>query len=545
MWLQCLNDVEREGSMDIRHGVGARVRVKPLVMSLALAFAGAGISQSAGATTQHDIDAATPRWMSPADKELFRKQLEGFAAHRPGPVPAASIPVTNCDDSGAGSLRDAVNSAADGDTIDMTSLPCSTITLTSGAIAIGLDNLTIQGPSALGLTIDGNDQDRVFWHIGTGTLSINDVSVSHGHKYLNDGDVGNAGGACVFSSGRISFNSSWAKYCDLGSNDVDSPVHGGALYAALGVNLSYSMVTSSQAHSSAYHARGGGVYTPGDATIVHSTISGNSVSSTATAGYGSGGGIEVGSVRGIAGGTTLVKYSTIGSNVSSMFGGGAYLTGNVLIANSTISGNQAEMGGGLYIVNSTTVSQPAGIYSSTVTGNSATWSGRAGGIESFHEDLRLADSTIAFNTATSASTTKYGAGIHQFDANNIELQNTIISGNKTSLNFNDPQPDDIGGPDGATVTGANNLVYAPGIVTPGGTLVLIDPSLRALASNGGPTATHMPNFGSPVIDVGNNASGATVDQRGPGFPRIRGPLPDIGAVEFNLSDEIFANGFDP
>jgi hypothetical protein len=36
-----------------------------------------------------------------------------------------------------------------------------------------------------------------------------------------------------------------------------------------------------------------------------------------------------------------------------------------------------------------------------------------------------------------------------------------------------------------------------------------------------------------------------VDQRGPGFPRIRGPLPDIGAVEFNLSDEIFANGFDP
>jgi hypothetical protein len=55
----------------------------------------------------------------------------------------------------------------------------------------------------------------------------------------------------------------------------------------------------------------------------------------------------------------------------------------------------------------------------------------------------------------------------------------------------------------------------------------------------------MPNFGSPVIDVGNNASGATVDQRGPGFPRIRGPLPDIGAIEFNLSDEIFANGFDP
>jgi hypothetical protein len=529
--------------MDIRHGFGAHVRVKPLVMSLALAFAGAGFSQHAGATTQHDIDAAAPRWMSPVDKEIFRKQLEGFATHRPGPVPAASIPVTNCDDSGAGSLRDAVNNAADGDTIDLTNLACSKITLTSGAIAIGLDNLTIQGPGALGLEIDGSDQDRVFWHVGSGTLSINDVSVSHGKKYLNDGDIGNAGGACVFSSGRLSFNSSWAKYCDLGSSDVDSPVHGGALYAATGVSLSYSMVTSSQAHSSGYHARGGGVYTPGDANIVHSTISGNSVSSSA--GYGGGGGVEVGSVRGIAGGTTLMKYSTISSNLASNFGGGAYLTGNVLIANSTISGNQSQSGGGLYLVHSSTVTQPPGLYSSTVSGNTASRPGRSGGIQAFYEDVRIADSTIAFNTAVSADTTKYGAGIRQFAANNIELQNTIISGNKTSLDGDDPQPDDIGGADGATVTGANNLVYAPGIVTPGGTLVLIDPSLRALAANGGPTATHMPNFGSPVIDVGNNASGATVDQRGPGFPRIRGPLPDIGAVEFNLSDEIFANGFDP
>jgi hypothetical protein len=529
--------------MDIRHGAGARVRVKPLVLSLALAFAGAGISPDVGAMTRHDIDVAAPGWMSPVDREILKKQIDSFAAHRPGPVPATSIPVTNCDDSGTGSLRDAVNSAVDGDTIDMTSLACSKITLTSGAISIGLDNLTIQGPGALVLEIDGSDQDRVFWHIGTGTLSINDVSVSHGHKYLNDGDLGNAGGACVFSSGTLSFNSSWAKYCDLGSNSVDSPVHGGALYAKNGLTMDYSMVTSSQAHSSGYHARGGGVYTAGAATITHSTISGNSVSSSA--GYGSGGGLEVGSVRGTPGGATVMKYSTIGSNVSSAFGGGAYLTGNVLIANSTISGNQSAMGGGLYIVNSTTVSQPASLFSSTVTGNSATWSGRAGGIQSHYEDLRLADSTVAFNTATSASTTKYGAGIHQFDANNIELQNTIISGNKTSLDGDDPQPDDIGGADGATVTGANNLVYAPGIVTPGGTLVLIDPSLRALAANGGPTATHMPNFGSPVIDVGNNASGATVDQRGPGFPRIRGPLPDIGAVEFNLSDEIFANGFDP
>jgi hypothetical protein len=81
-------------------------------------------------------------------------------------------------------------------------------------------------------------------------------------------------------------------------------------------------------------------------------------------------------------------------------------------------------------------------------------------------------------------------------------------------------------------------------VLPAGTILLTDPSLRALDANGGLTATHMPNFGSPVIDFGNNVSGATVDQRGPGYPRMLGALPDIGAVEFDLSDEIFANGFD-
>ncbi|MGH2548509.1 MAG: choice-of-anchor Q domain-containing protein, partial [Thermomicrobiales bacterium] len=97
---------------------------------------------------------------------------------------------------------------------------------------------------------------------------------------------------------------------------------------------------------------------------------------------------------------------------------------------------------------------------------------------------------------------------------------------------------------GAIVNGANNLVYFTDILLPAGTILLTDPSLRALNLNGGTTATHMPNFGSPVIDFGNNVSGATVDQRGAGFPRILGALPDIGSVEFDLSDKIFANGFD-
>jgi hypothetical protein len=523
--------------MDIHTGL----RAKPLALSLALAFAGATVGHGAAAAPSRTIDSPMPAWVSPADREVFRKQLLSMSTHPLPAVPLTSIPVTNCNDSGAGSLRDAVNSAVDGDTIDMTGLTCSAITLTSGAISTGAASLTIQGPGVLALAIYGNDADRVFWHIGSGTLTINDVTVEHGHKYLNDGDLGNAGGGCVFTSGTLSFNNSWAKYCDTGSNDVDTAVHGGAIYAAGGIVMSSSFVTSSAATSTAFYARGGGVYTPGSAIIDHSIISGNTVTG---ASGGGGGGIEIGSVRGTHGQPSSIKYSTISSNIASTWGGGAYLTGNVYIGNSTISGNEAGSAGGVYTVHGNYTTGAAVIQSSTISGNSASWGVRAAGVQSFGDDLDIRDSTIAFNTGVSATTTKYGAGVRQYGANNVALQNTIIASNKTSLEGTDPEPDDLGGASGATTSGAQNLIYFTGIVAPPGTILLVDPVLRALASNGGPTTTHMPNFGSPVIDAGNNESGVTVDQRGPGYPRILGPQADIGSVEFDLADEIFANGFD-
>ena len=523
-----------------------RARVRPLTLSLALALGGAVASPHSDALPGSELDAAIPQWLSPVDKAVFRKRLEGLAAHTPPDVPATSIPVSNCDDSGAGSLRDAVDNAIDGDTIDLTALNCSPITLTTGAIAIPFDSLTIQGPSALLLTIDGGYSDRVFWHLGFGTLTIADVSVSQGRKYLNDGDNGNAAGGCVFSTGYVTFDHSWAKYCKAGSNDTTTTVRGGAIYAENGVFMDGSMVTGSTAYGP-IDSRGGGVYTPGNLLVLNSTISGNTATTT-------GGGIQVGSSRGTAGGYARIKYSTISENTQGLNGyvqggGGLYLTGDVYISHSTISGNIGCRGVGIYLVNAGNATGPAAIYSSTVSGNSGTYCGfstGAGGVQSFNENMVIMDSTIAFNTYTDNRTeNKYGAGIRMANANTLDLENTIIAGNMVqNLTSPDLLPDDIGGHDGASVVGANNLVYFTDILLPPGTILLTDPSLRALNLNGGSTATHMPNFGSPVIDFGNNVSGATVDQRGPGYPRILGALPDIGAVEFDLSDEIFANGFD-
>src|SRR5258708_19065984 len=80
------------------------------------------------------------------------------------PVHAATITVTNTNDSGPGSLRQALDSASDGDTINFTAT--GTISLTSGELLVNR-SVTIFGPGAATLAVDGNATSRVF-HIGPG-----------------------------------------------------------------------------------------------------------------------------------------------------------------------------------------------------------------------------------------------------------------------------------------------------------------------------------------------------------------------------------------
>src|SRR5262249_12195548 len=75
-------------------------------------------------------------------------------------LPANTILVTNTNDNGTGSLRDALASANDGDTIDATGVS-GTILLTSGELQIN-HNVTINGPGAGNLAVNGNGTSRVF-----------------------------------------------------------------------------------------------------------------------------------------------------------------------------------------------------------------------------------------------------------------------------------------------------------------------------------------------------------------------------------------------
>src|SRR5437899_2206735 len=93
---------------------------------------------------------------------------------------AATIPVTStADDGSGGTLREALASAADGDTINFS--VTGTILLTSGELLV-TNSLTITGPGPVGLSVDGNFPDttnRVF-HIGSNiVVSISSLTITN------------------------------------------------------------------------------------------------------------------------------------------------------------------------------------------------------------------------------------------------------------------------------------------------------------------------------------------------------------------------------
>ena len=93
-------------------------------------------------------------------------------------LPVNIIVVTNTNDSGPGSLRDALAVANDGDTIDATGVS-GTILLTSGQLNVDKD-VTISGPGANDLAVDGNAQSRVFYINPGKTVTISGLTITNG-----------------------------------------------------------------------------------------------------------------------------------------------------------------------------------------------------------------------------------------------------------------------------------------------------------------------------------------------------------------------------
>jgi hypothetical protein len=128
---------------------------------------------------------------------------------------AATLTVTNTEDSGPGSLRAALAAANDGDTIDATGIS-GTIILTNGQLLVS-NSVTIAGPGANQLTISGNDAQRVLF-INPGApgaasppsepfpiVSISGVTLAHGNAQGGAGGTGGGGGGGAAGMGGALF----------------------------------------------------------------------------------------------------------------------------------------------------------------------------------------------------------------------------------------------------------------------------------------------------------------------------------------------------
>ncbi|MET0231161.1 MAG: choice-of-anchor Q domain-containing protein [Rhodanobacteraceae bacterium] len=458
-----------------------------------------------------------------------------FAIHAALPAHASSPPHTlvvgNCDDSGAGSLRDAVDHAVDDDTIDLTQLSCSTISLSTGAIFVGVEGLTLHGPGHHALMIQGfgDSGSSLIYDLGGGLLAIDGIDLSFGAKYRSDHA---AHGGCVYTNGDLRVTDSHVYACTVHAATYDAS--GGALHASGSVSLDRVTVEAS-GPTTFGTAKGGCVFAGDDLTITNSRISG---CRNAAGTQGMGGGAY-------AGGNLLMKYSTIDGNenddAGSAEGGGLFVRGNSTIYWSTISNNRAHFGGGL----ATGFDNVHAVFigESTISGNEA---GHAGGIGA-DMTTTIENSTIAFNRIPHSDSIPLdyspsaGVGVRA----STTITSTIVANNVIYGDDGD-EAADIGGTQPSPVAGSNNLFMSTAQPVPPDT-ISDDPHLRPLADNGGSTWTHAIYADSAAIDRGID-DGYAIDQRGSGFARILGDAADIGAFEADPdavdTDLIFADGFD-
>lgn len=213
------------------------------------------------------------------------------------PVRAGDQVVTNGNDSGPGSLRQAINDVHAGGTIAF-DLPAYVvgIVLTSGELVIS-KSMTIKGPGAQELFVSGNNSSRVF-HISSGTVTISGLTISGGEEraaFAKGGGIANYGTLTLreviiksnLASGAIEMQGSGVLTLEAthltnnlavaGGGTWPGDAHGGAVY--LWETAEMTVIGGAFTGNGAYAgdgqiqdagtADGGAIYNEGNATLVY------------------------------------------------------------------------------------------------------------------------------------------------------------------------------------------------------------------------------------------------------------------------------------
>ncbi len=413
--------------------------------------------------------------------------------------------VTNTNDGGAGSLRNAIDTACPGETITF-NIPTSdpgfsggvyTITLTSAELVID-KNLTINGLGTNVLTVKrstagGTPSFRIFRITGFSTVNISGMTVANGLT-----TPGNDGGAISTSNGPV-------------LTLINVKVSGNATADAGGIRAGF----------------GGAIFNRGTLTLMNSTVSGNFTGKGVFSGPGKGG--NGGGIYIPNGGVLNVVNSTISGNAT----GNGFPGGN--------STNTDGDGGGIYNAGTTNMINSTISNNTTGTGNSSSFGGQGAGIDNATGGaLTLRNCTVAGNIASRGVGGSAGGGIIGGGtlSNSMIASNIAANGPDLLFTYISQDYNLIGNTSGATINGTTTH-----------NIVNVSASLSGLASNGGQIQTMLPLPDSPAINAGdpanlpadtfdldgdgNTSEPLPVDQRG--FPRVVAANFDIGAVETNYT----------
>ncbi|MGJ8725813.1 MAG: choice-of-anchor Q domain-containing protein [Roseibacillus sp.] len=212
------------------------------------------------------------------------------------PLPT-NIMVTNTDDSGVGSLQQAIfDSVPDGsitfDPAVFNTEANKTITLTSGQLVLSGKELTIDASCVCGITLDGNDNSRLFSLQSSATLTLNAFNLTRGNAI--DGAAIHVDSGCTLT---------------------------------LTNSALYNNATPDDGGNS-----GGGLYNAGTATVENCTFYRN------FAWLG-------GAIQTNFGGETTLRHCTIVDNSSTDIAGGVTNGGTLTMENTVLAHNVNNAGG--------------------------------------------------------------------------------------------------------------------------------------------------------------------------------------------------------
>ncbi|HBO42553.1 MAG TPA: hypothetical protein DD670_01180, partial [Planctomycetaceae bacterium] len=339
-------------------------------------------------------------------------------------------------------------------------------------------------------TVSGNFAHRGGAIANTGDLNVTGSTFS-GNKEINQGGILHSTDTLSIANSTMSGNSGGGIINDSGTLTVRYATIFGNLRSGIESRFgTASVIGSVILGNGSTNDRGGGIYNlMGVMDVMDCTIASNKARSW-------GGGINNN------GGILTVTRCTISGNASESGGGIETSGGYAFVTDSTISGNTAlsdqnnpytvEKGGGSVCYYGTLT-----ITNSTISGNYS--DGNGGGINGMYDSVI----TIVNSTITGNSTSKSGDGLYRHDAARFILHNSVVAGNGTR--------DIVASVDAASshnlvgnslgLSGITNGVNGNII---GSAETPIDPMLGPLQDNGGPTWTHAPLPGSPLIEAGDD-----------------------------------------